>query len=714
MRTKQWQIFCVLLAILGAVALLRLPPILSRHAHASGPSTPISHVVIIMMENHTFDHFFGQYPGANGHTLPRETNPMADDYNHGSAAAIAAIDKGKMDGFEPHAFYQYTESDIPIYWRYAQQFGLSDNFFTSYATSSTPNHMSMIAAQTGGVFETINTAKGCASPANTIIHSRGTNGSDYWSYPCYNIPNLPQSLQQAGLSWRYYNNVPIWDGPSMIKSLYGSPNDVHNVGQFTNDVQTGNLANVSWVIPTGEATDHPPSLLQPAQDFVAQEVSAIMNSQYWANTAIFVTWDDWGGVYDHVAPPQIDALGLGPRVPLLVISPYSKPGYISHQLGEFSSFVKFVEADFGLPSLGQRDSLSTISNLMDFFNFSQPPQPPLILNAIPYSNTLEVPRGQSSGAKGTVSPSIGDTTTPYQFDIVYMQPTTPAIHNVIIDGVAHAMTSVPVPPGGTGALYQYTTTLGVGTHNYSFNFSDGAGSTTLPTNGLQFSGPEVHPFTVNAALAPISPSAALPGHPITYGVTYTSPANLAPTLAQVVIDGVPYAMTSSGQTNYAQGVHYTYTATNLSQGVHYVVYRFDDGSGVAAYPGRIAPQITPVLLSNSGVNPTVGTSSTPFTFSTTYTDAPGKAPTSANLYVDNVAHPMSYVSGSYSTGALFQVTLTLPAGSHSFFFVFSDGQSSWADPFAPQFYAGPTVAGAASSPLTAPGPGPMGTPAETD
>src|SRR5207248_263315 len=183
-----------------------------------------------------------------------------------------------------------------------------------------------------------------------------------------NIPNLPQSLQQAGLSWRYYNTVPIWDGPSMIKSLYGSSSDVHNVNQFTNDIQTGNLANVSWVIPTGEATDHPPSLLQPAQNFVTQEVSAIMNSQYWANTAIFVTWDDWGGVYDHVAPPQIDALGLGPRVPLLVISPWAKHGYISHRLGEFSSFVKFIENIFHLPNLGHRDANTMISNLMNYFS----------------------------------------------------------------------------------------------------------------------------------------------------------------------------------------------------------------------------------------------------------------------------------------------------------------------------------------------------------
>src|SRR6266567_9379019 len=180
------------LGVLG-VGFWRAMPLLSSHkAHASS-STPITHVVYIMMENHTFDNFFGRFPGANGdNSLARETDPLLSDYNHGSSAAISYIDGGKMDGFEPHAMYQYTQSDIPNYWSYAQQFGLGDNFFSSYATSSTPNHINMVAAQTGGVDGT--QGNGCNSPKNTILYSMHAGGTPYWSYPCYFINSLPQEL----------------------------------------------------------------------------------------------------------------------------------------------------------------------------------------------------------------------------------------------------------------------------------------------------------------------------------------------------------------------------------------------------------------------------------------------------------------------------------------------------------------------------------------
>jgi hypothetical protein len=394
-----------------------------------------------------------------------------------------------------------------------------------------------------------------------------------------------------------------------------------------------------------------------------------------------------------------------------VISPYAKQGYISHQLSEFSSLVKFVESNFRLPSLGQRDSLSTISNLMDYFDFTQTPQSALILNPLPYSNTLEVPRGGAFGIKGTLNPPIGGTSTKYQYSITYTRTDTPPIHNVIIDGVAHPMTRIKTV-SGTGTLYQYTTALAVGNHAYSFTFSNGTGTLTLPDNGVPFSGPQVHPFTLDAFTAPLTPSSvALPGQMVTYNVTYTSPANKPPTFAEVDIDGVPHSMHSSGPTNYTQGVHYIYTTNTLSQGVHYLVYRFDDGSGVAAYPGRIAPLITPIVLSKSSVAPTSGTTSTLFTFSTSYAEASGHPPGQASLYVENKAYSMSYISGSYSTGALFQVQMRLPAGKHSFFFIFSDSQSKWADPFAPQAYAGPTV-GANAQPIA---PGTLlNSPAELD
>src|SRR5260370_28291941 len=127
------------------------------------------------------------------------------------------------------------------------------------------------------------------------------------------------------------------------------------------------------------------------------------------------------------------------RVPLLVISPYAKQGYISHQLSEFSSFVKFVESNFGLSNLGNRDALTSIGDLMDYFDFTQTPQPPMILNPLPFSSTLQVPTQVS---KYTVNPIVGGTTNTYTYDVAYVQSGTPAIHNVIIDGVAHPMTAL--------------------------------------------------------------------------------------------------------------------------------------------------------------------------------------------------------------------------------------------------------------------------------
>ncbi len=680
-----------LLVFVGIGTWRFLPANTSHPAHAllhkAAATTPIKHVVVIMMENHSFDNMFGTFPGANGRSdLPRASNPIVTDLNHDDPSTRSAIDGGAMDGFSSHAYVQYTQADIPNYWSYAQQFGLGDNFFSSDATSSTPNHVNMVAAQTGGVDGT--QGNGCNSPKNTILYSMHAGGTPYWSYPCYSINSLPQELDSAGISWRYYSSVPIWNAPSVIQHLNTSDtqNIIKDSTRFLKDVKAGKMAKVSWVTPTGNYTDHPPLPFQGGENFVTKITSAIMNSAYWQDTAIFLTWDAAGGFYDHVAPPQLDGRGLGLRVPLIVISPYAKPGYISHQLGEFSSFAKFVETDFGLSNLGQRDSSSQVSDLMDFFDFTQTPQAPLILNALPFTGTLVVPL--LSQAPGAVSPTQGGTNDTFTYSILYTKTGTPAIHNVIIDGVAHAMTNMGPAPRGT--LYQYSTKLALGSHSFSFTFSDGTGTLTIPYN-VPFPGPDINPFYLqNKTIT----TTALPGQTVNYSVQYVSPANKAPTLAQVLIDMVPYNLTPSGGTNYTKGVTYSYSTNTLPVGEHTFRFRFDDssdGSDLVTYNGSTEPSITPVMLSNSSVSPTSGPNTTSFTFSTTYADAANQAPTQAQLFVDSTAYSLTYISGSYNTGALYQTTMTLPTGKHSFFFVFSDSASSWADPFAPSVYAGPNV-----------------------
>jgi len=705
MFTRKYVIVA-LIVLLGIGVWYELPTITSFHATAQVQqkgtgTTSIQHVVIIMMENHSFDNLFGQFPKANGMTLPRASNPLRSDYSHTGPATLAALDGGKMDGFPLRSYVQYTQSDIPVYWKYAQQFGLGDNFFASMATSSAPNHMAMVAAQTGGLDATVN-QQGCSSTQNTVVHSKAQTGNEYWSYPCYPIASLPQVLDNNHISWRYYATTAAWDAPMIIQAVAQSPNNISNSTQFIQDVQAGNLATVSWVTPPGgEPSDHPPAPLQGGQNFLSQQVNAVMNSQYWNSTAIFVTWDEWGGFYDHVVPPHVDGLGLGPRVPLLVISPYAKPGYISHAQGEFSSFVRFVEDNFHLPNLGQRDSLPATSNLMDFFDFSQTPQQPLILGQIKYSHILQVPtfgagtNGSGSMIQSSLTPTIGGPSTLFKFNVIYNLPGTPTIHNVNIDGTAYPMTVVGPVHGKKATIYGYSTKLGVGSHGYTFTFSDVSGTGTLPYNGVAFPGPEVHPLTLTQLTT--KPNLVLPGQPVTYSVVYTSPTNTAPTLAKVDIDGTSFDMQPKGK-SYQTGVVYSYTTSSLSVGTHYYRFRFDDGSGVAIYEGMDSPIVAPILLSSSSVTPTAGTSTTVFTFQTTYIDAAGAAPKRAMLYVDNVGYPMQHISGAYNTGALFQVQTTLPTGSHSFAFVFADAQSSWADPFAPIVYAGPNV-GANASPV---------------
>jgi phospholipase C len=652
-------------------------------------------VVVIMMENHTFDNFFGRFPGANGVTLPRASNPVRSDFNHNAAATGAAVDSGKMDGFPVRSMVQYTQADIPIYWNYAKQFGLGDNFFASMTTSSSPNHMVLVTAQNGGVYET-GSQSGCLSAQNDLSYSKKNTGNPYWSYPCYNVNNLPALFKTRNISWRYYATTGIWDAPNMIQPLYTSPYDVHKQGQFIQDVQSRKMADVSWITPPGhDGSDHPPSSTLPAQNFVADQVNAVMNSPYWANTAIFVTWDEWGGFYDHVPPPQLDKLGLGPRVPLLVISPYAKQGYISHQLSEFASFDKFIETNWNLPNLGQRDADNATSDLMDYFNFAQTPQSTLVQEALPYQLILRVPTAE---VVSTVSPPVGGPNITYHFDVVYMLSQTPSVHNVTIDGANTFPMTVVGPAGGGGTLYEYSTKLGIGLHHASFTFSNGSGGTTkLPYNGVPFSGPQVSPFQVNIT-APVP--VAQPQQTIIYKATYISPTNTAPTLAEVDIDGIHHAMTSTGGTNYAKGVTYTYTTKTLSVGDHWYRYRFDnstDGSGLAIYEGSVKPQITIMLLSHSSVSPTSGSGSTVFTFQTTYTNTSNVAPTQALLYVDNKSYSMSHISGTYTAGALYQVKTSLPSGNHTFFFVFKNNQTSWADPFAPAVYQGPNVGANAQS-----------------
>jgi phospholipase C len=669
---------------------------------------PISHVVVIMEENHTLDNYFGDFPGVAGTrwgiTEPRAPNPMPHDLLHSTPRALAAIDGGKMDDFDPLGEVQYRASDIPTFWAYAKHYGLGVNFFSDAPTSSTPNHIAMIAAQTGGDLDTLDVS-GCHSPLNDVVLEQDADGDESYGAPCYDINSLPEEMDEAGLSWKMYGNNPIWDPVLFVRSTANTPKAPAT--RIITDAESGDLPNVSFVTPdTHPESGHPPEPTQPSENFVASVVNAIMRSPEWSSTAIFLTWDDFGGFYDHVRPPTVNGVGLGPRVPLLVISPYAKPGYISTRRGEFASFPKFIEKVFGLPSLGAQDALASTSDLMGFFDFSnrsRPPNTKLIEPKRHYSSVLQTPpvhaHSISPAAYGnTLWPPAGGPDTHFVYSVVYTGATTPTVHNVIVDGKPISMTAV-VDVGKGKVEYQAKTTLAPGNSDtYSFQFGSGSGTWRLPLNGVPFTGPIVAPFELSDTdvSSPGTGNGIVQfGQPLTVSVTYRSPAGQPPTTANVLIDGQSHPMVSAGGSP-TTGVVYQYQTSSLAEGDHYLQFEFSDGTGLEDFQ-EYDFSVTPITLRDSAVSPASGSTSTPFTFSTVYYGQ--DAPAEVDVVLDGKAHPLSYQSGNYATGATYATTRRLGAGKHTFAFYATDGSSAWSNPFTPDVYTGLTVTKPGQSPV---------------
>ncbi|HET6176396.1 MAG TPA: alkaline phosphatase family protein [Candidatus Sulfotelmatobacter sp.] len=363
----------------------------------SGRTPPaIEHTVFILKENHTFDNYFGTFPGADGVTSGVTSNGqtvpftlMPDVYDAGVCnswdCAIQAMDGGKMDRFDLissglSAYTQVTQQQIPNYWAYAQHFVLADQYFTSVHGPSLPNYLFTIAAQSGGVIDNESGTGGVAcdgSPSGTVtvIDASGDRSAQS---PCFDFMTLPDLLEKAGVSWKYYEDG---DGLlAMIGHIRNSPMWTQNRGttaQFLQDAQTGQLPAVSWLVEAYEESEHPPNSICAGENDTTEFLNAMMQGPAWSSTAVFITYDDFGGFYDHVPPPQVDQDGLGPRVPLIIISPFARRGYISHTVYEHSSILKFIETRYHLQNLTARDAAA--SDMLDSFDFNQTPQSPLIL-----------------------------------------------------------------------------------------------------------------------------------------------------------------------------------------------------------------------------------------------------------------------------------------------------------------------------------------------
>jgi phospholipase C len=431
----------------------------------------IRHVVVIMQENRSFDHYFGTFqradgiPGLAGHPgrvpcVPRRwsggcVRPFHDrmdsDFGGPHAASSAFADMAcsdlrkrarcRMNGFirqavsgeSPCAAFHpgcspcrqvahracdnvmgyHTGADIRNYWGYARDFVLQDHMFASVSSWSLPMHLYMVSewsARCGNSYR----ARSCKNELRNPSHQRRR-------LP-YAWTDITYLLHRHHISWSYYvfkGTEPdcemdtqvtcraVKQGPRTLG--IGNPlpgftdvtqdhqrSNIKSLSKFFEAAKRGRLPAVSWIDPNGVVSEHPRALVSRGQTYVTGLINTIMQSPDWASTAIFLSWDDWGGFYDHVVPPAVDRNGYGLRVPGIVISPYARRGYVDHQTLSFDAYNKFIEADFlggrrldprtdGRPDPRPdvREALPLLGDLVSDFNFSQAPRRPVILPVCP-------------------------------------------------------------------------------------------------------------------------------------------------------------------------------------------------------------------------------------------------------------------------------------------------------------------------------------------
>jgi phospholipase C len=376
----------------------------------------IDHIVFVIKENRTFDNYFGSFPGADGATTgvrcDGTTVPLEKAPDRGFAAGhsftdgVRVIDGGKMDCFDNVGYSQFREKQIPNYWAYARKFTLADEFFSSIYGPTGIEHLWTFASQSDRFVDHgrpgqlgIGKRQLCDDPLETAfsfrhlsrddeekvyqLENEGESGANqipqYWEarWPCTDVAVLPDRLDEAGISWKEYRGENEWVQPlRMVRHVRFSDmwNNVVDSDDFVPDVNSGHLPAVSWLTPPFPLSDHPPQSVCRGENWTVTMINAIMNSPEWDSTAIVLTWDDFGGFYDHVAPPHVDMYGLGPRVPAIIISPWAKPGYVDGTTYEFASVLRFIETVFDVPPLTSRDA--DAADMLGAFDFTQTPIAP--------------------------------------------------------------------------------------------------------------------------------------------------------------------------------------------------------------------------------------------------------------------------------------------------------------------------------------------------
>ena len=384
-----------------------------------------------------------------------DTNDSNGGGPHGSVSAFADIDGGKMDGFireaetkwrgclDPHnpacsngasldVMGYHDNREIPNYWSYASRFVLQDRMFEPNLSWSLPEHLFQVSewsarCNSHDPMSCKNALDAPDLPPDFVTRSRRLG---LRPNPVYAWTDLTYLLHRSGVSWGYYvatgtepdceddeergcrqaaqdsktpgiwNPLPYFDTVKADREL----GNIQPIENFYRQAANGSLPAVSWIVPSGAVSEHPPSPVSAGQSYVTGLINAVGNGPKWKDCAIFLAWDDWGGFYDHVAPPSVDQNGYGLRVPGIVISPYAKSGYIDHQTLSFDAYVKFIEDDFLAaaridpvtdgrpdPRPAVRENAEILGDLRNDFDFNQPPRAPLVLPEKPATDLTPPP-----------------------------------------------------------------------------------------------------------------------------------------------------------------------------------------------------------------------------------------------------------------------------------------------------------------------------------
>jgi phospholipase C len=453
---------------MGLLALAAAAVVPGCSSPARGAGEPrgifkLDHLIFIVQENRSFDHYFGTFPGADGFDMRdgKPTNCVPDPvlghpscvYHtrqlrqkggpHNWRSARTSIDGGKMDGFirslpqtqrwcvdrytkecgpytgpdhQPDVMSYHDRREIPNYWTYAEHFVLQDRMFAPVDSWTLPSHLFLVSGWSASCTDP-HDPMSCTS--NKDLRGPGEMHL-YGEPPNYAWTDITWLLAEHDVSWAYYtasgtcpfgpcdDPVTRWGWTPSAKNPLPGFTDLYETRQqrhirthqqYFDAAANGTLPAVSWIVPGNEVSEHPQSGrgIQTGQAYVTHLINAAMRGPDWETTAIFLTWDDWGGFYDHVPPTVVDRMGYGLRVPGLLISPYAKAGYIDHQTLSFDAYLKLIEDRFlggerlDPATLDRPDSRpfvreeeAALGDLADEFDFTQPPRPPLLLDPTPF------------------------------------------------------------------------------------------------------------------------------------------------------------------------------------------------------------------------------------------------------------------------------------------------------------------------------------------